>query len=298
MKKIKRIKLSGVYQIINLINDKRYIGSSKNIYKRWNVHKDILNKNNHINIHLQNAWNKYGEENFKFEIIEEISEDFLKFREQFYLDCYNYENTFNKLLYNIARDVNCPMKGLNKNNCFSIRKISKSKTVRLINIDYSIEQKICFDYINNKLSPNNLYKKYNISLHLIRRILKDYNIKTRTLKESQNGNSNGMKIKANNKLNNDIIKKIILLFEKNKYRIGRISDELNLNWRLISRVLKENNINTKNNDKLKRYEIYKNNIIKFVIEEELQEYLISGWISGKSDLTKNKIRKSVNNYIS
>src|SRR6185503_19285195 len=78
---------SGIYKIINLINEKFYIGSAVNIRKRWNCHKYQLRKNKHPNSHLQNAWNKYGELNFKLELIEFIeNKNELLFREQFYID--------------------------------------------------------------------------------------------------------------------------------------------------------------------------------------------------------------------
>ena len=60
--------VSGVYKITNKITNDFYIGSSKDIYKRWNRHKNELNKKKHINIILQRAWNKYGSDNFLFEI--------------------------------------------------------------------------------------------------------------------------------------------------------------------------------------------------------------------------------------
>lgn len=62
--------LCGVYSITCLVNQKIYIGSSSNIYKRWNNHRWLLKNNKHNNNYLQNAWNKYGEENFKFDIVE------------------------------------------------------------------------------------------------------------------------------------------------------------------------------------------------------------------------------------
>jgi len=67
--------LSGVYQIVNIINGHKYIGSSTNLKKRLGVHKNMLKSDKHDNPHLQNAWNKYGKENFKFEIICSCPED-------------------------------------------------------------------------------------------------------------------------------------------------------------------------------------------------------------------------------
>lgn len=62
-------KICGIYQIRNIINNKKIIGLSKNIYKRWEHHKYHLKRNIHDNPYLQSAWNKYGENNFTFEII-------------------------------------------------------------------------------------------------------------------------------------------------------------------------------------------------------------------------------------
>lgn len=63
--------MDGIYRIVNIKNGKFYLGSSKNIKKRWYQHKSHLRGNTHHSIHLQRAWNKYGEESFKFEIMYE-----------------------------------------------------------------------------------------------------------------------------------------------------------------------------------------------------------------------------------
>ena len=89
---------SGIYQIINLINEKIYIGSAIKFRKRWNLHKLQLRKNIHENRHLQAAWNKYGEESFSFEILEYVEKQFLLLIEQQYINTKNCE-------YNISRDV-------------------------------------------------------------------------------------------------------------------------------------------------------------------------------------------------
>ncbi len=58
---------SGIYQIRNLINGNRYIGSAKDFSDRWSKHKYDLNKNKHGNSHLRASWKKYGAEKFVFE---------------------------------------------------------------------------------------------------------------------------------------------------------------------------------------------------------------------------------------
>lgn len=76
----------GIYRIINRVNNKCYYGSSNNIEKRWLRHKNELNKGKHINIILQRAWNKYGSDNFIFELVETCDESLLIEIEQKYLD--------------------------------------------------------------------------------------------------------------------------------------------------------------------------------------------------------------------
>ena len=76
----------GIYKIKNLKNKKCYYGSSKNIEKRWRTHLNNLKNGKHHNIHLQRSWDKYGEDNFVFEVVEECDETHLLELEQKYLD--------------------------------------------------------------------------------------------------------------------------------------------------------------------------------------------------------------------
>lgn len=94
--------MQGIYRIHNKNNGKCYVGSSKNIPKRWaKYHRATLLQNKHYNAHLQNAWNKHGEGAFVLECLEVVSleEDLLK-REQYWIDFYQAANR--RFGYNIA----------------------------------------------------------------------------------------------------------------------------------------------------------------------------------------------------
>ena len=64
-----KLPIAGVYEIKNKVNNHRYIGSSKDLDRRLRDHKYSLNAGTHRNIHLQRAWNKYGEDAFVFDVI-------------------------------------------------------------------------------------------------------------------------------------------------------------------------------------------------------------------------------------
>lgn len=89
----------GIYKIENLINHRVYIGQSITIKNRLNHHRQMLNKNIHFCDHLQKSWNKYGENNFSFEILEECSKNELDSREEYWLNYYGgfeSEQTYNQ----------------------------------------------------------------------------------------------------------------------------------------------------------------------------------------------------------
>ena len=83
-------KKSGIYQIRNLVNGKVYVGSAVNLRARRNRHFSYLRNNCHANRKLQNAFNKYGEENIVFEVVEIVADKYnLLEREQYYIDTLN-----------------------------------------------------------------------------------------------------------------------------------------------------------------------------------------------------------------
>lgn len=64
-----------VYKIRNVVNQKFYVGSTTNKKVRFKNHLRLLRKGKHHCCHLQSAWNKYGEDCFKFEVVEIIPDD-------------------------------------------------------------------------------------------------------------------------------------------------------------------------------------------------------------------------------
>jgi group I intron endonuclease len=67
--------LTGIYGIF-LSDGRCYVGSTAQAFKkRWNEHRQRLNKGNHPNIHLIRAWQKYGSEAFEFKILETCNID-------------------------------------------------------------------------------------------------------------------------------------------------------------------------------------------------------------------------------
>ena len=87
-----------IYMVENKINGKKYIGQTTNLKNRWSEHKRKLRKETHTNSHLQNSYNKYGKESFKFYILEEVKKEKIDEREIYWIDFYN---TFKGEGYNL-----------------------------------------------------------------------------------------------------------------------------------------------------------------------------------------------------
>lgn len=113
---------SGIYCIINLKNQHKYVGSSMNIYTRINTHVSALRGNYHQNSYLQNAFNKYGDESFEVYILEFT--DNLLVREQFYINTIKPE-------YNITIEVirNTPSKESKAKHSITKKRMFEEKTL-------------------------------------------------------------------------------------------------------------------------------------------------------------------------
>ena len=79
----------GIYCISNKENNKRYIGQAVDIEKRFHQHQYALRNNQHHNQHLQNAYNKYGQDNFSFLILKRCKYQYLDRFEKLFIRKYN-----------------------------------------------------------------------------------------------------------------------------------------------------------------------------------------------------------------
>lgn len=80
---------SGIYIWKNLKTSRALIGQTQDFEKRKSQYITDLKRNAYGNTHFQRSWTKHGEENFRFEILEEVSNPaFLTAYEQSYLDYY------------------------------------------------------------------------------------------------------------------------------------------------------------------------------------------------------------------
>lgn len=115
-----RNKIAGIYSLTNKTTGKRYIGQTVYLNGRKGDHLLNLRRNQHNNDYLQKAFNKYGEEDFIFEVLEVVpklenganDKDKLTEREQYWMDYYKaYDRDYG---YNInpSASIN-PMQGKN-----------------------------------------------------------------------------------------------------------------------------------------------------------------------------------------
>lgn len=147
-----------IYQIRNIINNKRYIGSTVNADQRYKWHKYSLNAGAHHSVALQNAWNKYGQNNFVFEILREIPFCDLLLEEQkeinkyiLGIDIYNC----NPLAISppIQRGEKCYNAKLTKNLTKEIRNKyidNEQITQAALAVEYKISQSVIGNILQNK----------------------------------------------------------------------------------------------------------------------------------------------------
>ncbi len=163
-------ELSGVYTIFNKLTNKTYIGScSTSIIQRWSNHRNELKRGIHANTYLQRSWNKYGEDNFIFEILEECLPEYCTSTEQYWMNMLNVCNR--KFGYNLAPVAGSSLgQKRTKEQCKNISNSVKGKRVGKLNPNYG---KKCSEITKERMS-NTSRNKAVIKLDLNNNIIQEY----------------------------------------------------------------------------------------------------------------------------
>ena len=89
-------KIIGVYKITNTVTGDFYVGSSKDVKKRWSRHKWTSTWKRYPNNPMYHDMQKYGTDSFELQILEEVEPDKLKELEQQFIEklkpAYNSNN--------------------------------------------------------------------------------------------------------------------------------------------------------------------------------------------------------------
>ena len=86
-------RTTGIYSITCKINNRKYIGQSKDIAQRWKQHIYHLRRGTHHTESLQEDWNKFTYEDFVFQIEYICTKKFLTYHEIRIWEL--YENNYN-----------------------------------------------------------------------------------------------------------------------------------------------------------------------------------------------------------
>jgi group I intron endonuclease len=152
-----RYNKCGIYRIYFIGSNKSYIGLSKGFKGRRVQHLRELRKGTHFNIYLQRAFNKYGENNFRIELIEECYKTELTQKEKHYIEIYDsFKNGYNLTTggenCNISDDVK---KRISEKHKGKIIKEETRQKLRQINLGKSLTKEH-----KNKISIANKYRVF------------------------------------------------------------------------------------------------------------------------------------------
>lgn len=209
LKKLNK-RYAGIYEIRCKVNNRVYIGQSRNMRERISKHKRFLRHGVHENKALQNAWNKYGEENFAFKEIESydptlrIIDDILNQKEKEYILLYQcnkkhfgYNHTDGGQAFKMNEDV--IRKGEQVSNVLTEQDV--------LDIRKYIE--------NNDYSPSELAIIYGVhvqTIHYIRRG-EHWSHLTGGKRVGKEFHHNRGTDNSNSKLTDDDVEEIVMLLE-------------------------------------------------------------------------------------
>lgn len=165
----------GIYKITCKANNKFYIGSSKNIKYRWQVHISELRGNRHHSHYLQNSYNKYGEESLEFTILVELheyNEELLRMIEYYYIEELQPQfNVASPTVYNNTLEWRKKISDSTKKLYTDFGYVNPRKNVGKKYYVYDIYGNI----IHDNITMSEIEELYECSYHTYNNLLRKYN---------------------------------------------------------------------------------------------------------------------------
>jgi group I intron endonuclease len=226
MKRKEIYHIYGIYAITNKLTGVSYIGqTSKNFGDRRDCNYAKLRHNNHDNVRLQTDWNKCGEDNFLFEILEIIeNKDVIDDREKFWISKYKDKNKAFNILIGGKGSVGIKLSEETK------IKIGEKNKVNMIGRKAS-------EYTKNKMS--NSHKGYKPTLESIEKMrLKKIGIKMSDNFKLKNSISHSGERCAFSKYNIQQILKAREIYDNECKDYKYISDRTGINVKNLSNIIK------------------------------------------------------------
>jgi len=198
--------VSGIYKITNTMNGHFYIGSSTNVHRRKQRHFKYLKIGCHENRHLQNAYNKYGEGAFTFEIVTTVAKDHLLQEEQSLLDQHFGQPYF----YNICNIAGSPSAPNRKKSITHRKRLS--------------------DSIKQYFSEHPEHREFLAELRRGKPLSETIKQKMRTSKKRGTQHHNS-------KLTDDIVYQIKLRYKPRECSFGQLAKEFGVDKKTIIRII-------------------------------------------------------------
>lgn len=161
---IKELTEKGVYILLNIKNNRKYIGSTTRSFRtRWREIRKDCKKGKKISKYLSNEWNKYKEENFVFGVLEVT--DQAEIAEAKWIKRLNPE------LNNIRYPTKY-IKSKKVNKGFIYNKKLEEKGIKILEILEGVESEVISNSIRNFWIIETPKNKINISS--LEKLAKDY----------------------------------------------------------------------------------------------------------------------------
>lgn len=96
-------KISAVYKIVNTVTGDFYVGSSKDVNKRWASHTSPSHWNQQPNKLLYQDMQKYGVDKFRFQILAPVMPEYLKQVEQEFIEMLHPTYNINSAKVDVER---------------------------------------------------------------------------------------------------------------------------------------------------------------------------------------------------